>query len=767
MRRSVLLLAIASACHPVDGVDDPAGDTDTDVDPRKVPFTYDEVPLTGFVDPFVGTGGSGNVAAGALVPHGMVRLGPDGLGENGRVTAYRWGDTRMEGFTHTNLQGPGGSANGYSQVLVLPQTGALELDRAARAVPFDRAQQVAHPGRYAVALDNGVDVELTATGHAGVHRYAFPAGEARLIVDLGHSLGSSEDGAITLDGATIEGHGDYVVHPIAGLVTEGEGTTARSTVYVHAEASVPPTAVGTFVGRSPVAQDGATTASGAWTGGWIGWTFTEPTTVELRVGISTISEAQAARNLDEEVGDRGFDDVAQAADAAWNHLLNRVVIDADDDAKTRFYTALYHAAMNPADHTEAGGAFQTGSSGFHVVRQADDWRFYTDDWCLWDTFRTTHPLGTILEPERRSDILTSMLVPHEEGGWLDKCSWQATGYSRVMIGNHEVPVFADAYAKGFRGFDTELAWEAVDKVGTQEIDPLPDGACGYVNLGTPPDYLALGYVPDECDPGQSASMTLEHSYDDWTAARFAEALGRTDDAARYDERGAYWKNLWDAETGFVRPRNRAGGWRTPFDPAQWGDFVGFTEATSWIYTWFVPQDVPGLIDAVGGDDAFVAKLDAFFDGGRFDVSNEPSFHVPYLYAHAGQPWKTQARLRDIVATRFSTADDGLPGNDDSGATSAWLVFTMLGFYPVTPGDPTYTLSVPLVRRAELRLHPGFTDGGSFVIEVEGDPATQPYVAGVTIDGEPITTPFLTHARIAQGGRMVVTLGSEAGAWGGR
>ena len=746
-----LLPLLALACQPAPS------------EPTAVPFTYDERPLTALVDPLLGTTASGNTIPGALVPHGMVRASPDTHGPVGRIQAYDYSDTALDGFTHTNLEGPGGSANGYSQLLVLPQTGALDVDPDTRAVFFDHAGERAVPGRYEVTLGNGVHATLTATGHAAVHRYAFPAGPARLLVDLGASQFQSTGGQVTLEGATLRGFGDYNVHAFAGLLPWNGGTTGRSRLYLWAEASVVPGDVGTFAGRTP--SPGATTEDGPWTGAWLGWTFDAPTTVELRVGVSMISEDQARRNLEAEVGGASLEEVAAAADAAWNHLLNRVVVEADPSTERQLYTALYRSYMQPADYTEADGSFVNGSSGEAVVLRDQGFRYYTDDWCLWDTFRTSHPLSLLTEPEIRADVLRSMLVPHEQGGWLDKCSWQATGYSRVMIGNHGVPVFADAYVKGFRGVDEALAWEAVDKVGTEELPDLPQGICGYVNMGTPPDYLRLGWVPDECDPGQSASMTLEHAYDDWTAARFAEALGREEDARAYDLRGAFWRNLWDERTGFIRPRDAAGAWREPFDPAAFGDFVGFTEASSWIYTWFVPQDIPGLIAAMGGPAPFVARLDTFFADGLFDASNEPSFHVPFLYAHAGQPWRTSEVVQDIVATRFGEGPAGLPGNDDSGAMSAWLVFAMLGLYPVTPGDPTYTLSTPLVRRAELRLHPDHFAGGTFVIEVEGDRATAPYIGSVTLDGVALERPFLRHAELAAGGTLRVTLTDQVGAWG--
>ena len=764
---SALLLLVLGApgCQAPIEVVPPASDGPF----QEVPFPIDEVPLTGFVDPMIGTRGSGNVIPGALVPHGMVRLSPDTWNEGGAVGAYAWDSDRIEGFTHTHWEGPGGGYNGYSQLLVLPQTGELNVNRGQRPSAYSHDDEVARPGYYAVTLlDSDVRAELTATGHAAVHRYSFPAGPGRLLLDLGHSLGLSVNAALTMTGRIWEGQAIYNVHPIAALLTP-EGETAQTTWYVHAELSQAPASTGVFRGQglSPEALPGRDTVSGAWTGGWGEWSFDEPTQVELRVGLSLISVAQAAANLEAEVGARSFDEVAAEAEALWNTALNRVQVAGDEATQTKFYTALYHSLFQPADYTEASGQYVVGSSGAPVIRDVGDdgFRYFTDDWCMWDTFRTSHPLRTLVEPELTDDITTSMLVQYQEGGWLPKCTWNATGYSRVMIGNHAVPIIADAFIKGLDRIDTELAWQAIDHAGSDEIPDLPDGACGYVNLGTPAEYLELGYVPTECDPSQSVSMTLEHAYDDWAAARFAEAIGRPDDAARYDERATSWRNHWNPAEGFMQARDRDGQWITPFDPTDSSDMNDFCEADSWIYSWFVPHDVPGLVEVMGGVDPFVERLDAFFAGDHFEPSNQPSFHVPWLYAAAGRPEGTQRLIRDIVDNEYGVEPRGLPGNDDAGSTSAFLVLAMLGIYPIAPGDGVWTLTAPRLRSATLHLHPGYYDGGQLVIAAVGDPETQPYVQSATWNGEALTEARIDHAELVAGGRLEFVLGAAPSDWG--
>lgn len=724
-------------------------------------LVIDEVPLTGHVDPMIGTDGSGNVIPGALVPHGMVRVSPDTVGDAGDVDAYEYDSTHTEGFTHLHLEGPGGGANGYSQVLLLPQTGPRVVQRSARPSAYDHGTEEARPGYYAVTLDDyDVRAEVTATGHAAVHRYTYPAGEGRLLIDLGHSMGASTGGQLSLDGRTWSGFGTYNVHPVAALLSNGDGSIAFVTIYFHAELSQAPTSTGTFegAGNNPQPSDGASEGYGADLGGWGEFDFAAPTTVEVRIGLSLISVEMARANLEAEVRGASFEEVAEAADAAWNTALNRVQVDSDEPAVLRtFYTGLYHSLFQPADYTETGGYFAIGASGQHVRRRATSWRYFTDDWCMWDTFRTSHPLATLVEPELRDDVIRSMLTVHEEGGWLPKCTWNATGYSRVMIGNHAVPIIADAFVKGLDGYDHELAWEAVDHVGTAEIPDLPDMGCGYVNQGTPPDYLELGYVPTECDTHQSVSMTLEHAYDDWSAARMAEAMGRTADAARYDARGEFWVNHWNPETGFMQARDRAGDWVEPFDPTDDSDANDFCEADSWIYSWFVPQDTPALVEAMGGQQAFVERLDTFFDDGHFEASNQPSFHVPWLYAAAGAPEGTSARVREILDTEYGDQPDGLPGNDDAGSTSAWMVLAMLGMYPIAPGDGVWTLTAPRVQGATLHLHPAHYDGGTVRIEVVGDPATQPHATSITWNGEELTGSAIDHATLVAGGTLEFTL----------
>jgi predicted alpha-1,2-mannosidase len=332
-----------------------------------------------------------------------------------------------------------------------------------------------------------------------------------------------------------------------------------------------------------------------------------------------------------------------------------------------------------------------------------------------------------------------------------------------MIGNHAVSLIADAVTKGFECFSASTAWAALYKSATEDnTEHQMRGMCGYLNLGTPPEYIENGFVSTECDGDQSVSMTLEYAYDDWAIAQTARVFNRPDLAGTFDERALNYQHHWDASVGFMRAKHRDGSWVEPFDPAGGDDFC---EASSWIYTWYVPHDVAGLITLMGGDAAFVAKLDQFFAEDHFEISNEPSFHAPFLYNYAGAPAKTQERVRAVIASDFSEAPDGLPGNDDAGATSAWLVLSSIGLFPMAPGDGIYTIASPLFDRVTLELNPLFAVGGTFVIETVNNSASNFYVQSATLNGQPLLVPQLQHEQLIAGGTLTLQMGPNPSAWG--
>lgn len=722
--------------------------------------------LTPLVDPMIGTKGSGNVVPGPCVPHGMVKLSPDTYDGPGTIEGYEWTNDRIEGFSHTHLEGPGGSNNGYSQILVRPFLGDVLVEPADYAQKYSHDTETALPGYYAVTLgDPGVRAELTASRRCGVHRYTFPASDAaRILIDAGHTRGAPVSGHVEIAGSdTIRGTGVHQVHPAVSAVvalTQETGTTGVSTVFFVARFSRPFDTSGTVADGKVTA--GATSADGVSVAGWAGYATTEGSAIEVRVGISFVSVEQAQANLDAECAGLTFEEVRDAAEAAWDRLLSRIEVEGGtDDARKMFYSALYHSLMQPADYTE-DGRFLSPADGFGTVVDAPDWRYYTDDWCLWDTFRTTHPLLTIVEPEVPSDMVRSLVHMYEKGGWMPKCPWNATGDSRVMTANPQFSVVADAWQKGFRGYDGEKAYAALRKGSMEDSrNALEDTLCGYFGQGTPPDYVKSGWVPIECDPDQAASMTLEHAYDDWCVSVVADGLGKSEDAAFFRARSASWKNVFNPATGFAQSRHRDGTWVEPFDPTAG---LGFCEANSWQYTWSVQHDVCGLVTAMGGVDAFVTRLDALFDEGRFVADNEPDFHVPWLYDYVGRPDRATERVADVREAAFGPGPDGLPGNDDAGATSAWYVLAAIGLYPVAPGDGWYSINVPAFDRVGILIDPDRGHGRRFDIVADGAASGRKYIVGATLNGKPLDVPRIAHTDVAAGGTLVLTLAPAPAAW---
>jgi len=733
------------------------------------PFCPPGEDLTIYVDPMIGTSGPGNVVVGPSLPHGMVKLSPDSVVDPGDVDAYEYDSDRIEGFSHTHLQGPGGDHNGYSHILLMPVTGELLTEEADYASTFSHDDEQAAVGYYSVLLaDYGVQAELTATAHAGYHRYSYPASDqARILIDVGHSRGGSKGGQVEIVGDTIvQGFGHYNVFPYFDLaLSTDDHKTGESWIYFYAVFSKPFGSYGTYTQEG--VSEGSASETGAWIGAFVNFQTSEGEVIEVKVGISLVSVTQARRNLEAEMLDKTFEAVRAEAVAAWNCRLNRVRLEGgSEEQKKIFYTAFYHLMLVPTDYTEVDGVFFSGADGVGKILTAKDWRYYTDDWCAWDTFRTSRPLSTILEPEIVSDVVASYIHVFEHGGWLPKCTWHATGISRDMTGNHGVPIVADAFVKGFRNYDLDLAWEALYKSATQDDEEhLYSGICGLLNIGTPPEYVENGYVSHECDMMESASMTLEYAYNDWCIAQVAAGMGKTNMVNLFEQRAKNYLNNFNPAVGFMQGKNLDGSWVEPFDPANDDRGNDFCEGNSWIYTFFVPHDVSGLIDLLGGRTALEMKLDDFFAGGYFEPDNEPSFHIPWLYNYAGAAAKAQAVVRDSLQTQFAAAPRGLPGNDDAGATSAWYMFGAMGLYPIAPGDSRYQISSPLFDRLTILLDPAYYKGETFIIEAVNNSDENLYIQSSKLNGEPLERTWITHEEIAKGGTLSLQMGPNPSSWG--
>ncbi|SFK53864.1 GH92 family glycosyl hydrolase [Lysobacter sp. cf310] len=726
------------------------------------------------VDPFIGTGGEGHTFPGAVVPFGMVQLSPDTQIKPrkeayGWAAGYRYDDTSVVGFSHTHFSGTGHSDLG--DVLLMPIAGEVRLERGEDGKPgsgyrsrFRHDDEVAQPGYYAVTLDDyQVRAELTATERVGVHRYSFPKGKpAHVLIDLRTSmydypgkvlwsrLRLRPDGTVTGFRETrgwAPGRQLYFAmrfsRPLSGhqfhdteqdVIYKGFPPPAEKTPALRAQ----------IEGRQLVGAFDFADAAGQ--------------SLVVKVAISPVSEDSAIANLDAEVPGWDFDGVRAQARASWTQALSAVDLDAPEPMRKSFYTALYHTLMGPSLFMDSDGRYRGPDNAVH---QAKGYRHHST-FSLWDTYRALHPLLTLVQPEQRnSDFVNSLLASRRESPYGVLPVWAFHGQETwCMIGYHAVPVIADAYMKGIRGYDADEALQAM--VASASYGPY-DGIA---------QYMELGYVPID-EEGEAASKTLEYAYDDWTIARMAEAMGRKDIAATFNKRAGNWKHAFDAKTGFMRARKRDGAFREPFDPTVSGYGSDYTEGNAWQYSWYVPQDVAGLTAALGGDAKLVDKLDQVFDAkvdpkifehmeditgliGWYAHGNEPSHHVAYLYAYAGQPWRTQERLKQIMATQYAPRPDGLAGNDDLGQMSAWYVFTALGFYPVAPASNEYVIGRPFVPRATLTL----PNGKRFSVIADGLDDAHTYIGRATLNGQPLDRAYLRHDEILAGGELRFTMQAQ-------
>lgn len=727
----------------------------------------------GSVDPFIGAGGEGHTYPGATVPFGMVQLSPDTRIQPreeayGWAAGYRYDDSSIVGFSHTHFSGTGHSDLG--DILLMPFTGNPGLERGDPEKPrsgyasrFRHADEKAEPGYYAVTLDDyKVRAELTTSARVGVHRYAFPKGaDAKVLLDMRTSM-YDYPGKVLWSRVRVRADGTVTgfretrgwapgrqlffamrfSRPLAGHELHN---TEQDIVYK----GFPP----------PGEKDPAQRAQieGRQLVGTFAFGKLDAPLV-VKVAISPVSEAGAIANLDAEVADFDFDRVRAQAKQDWTQALSVLDIDAPEHARRSAYTALYHTMLGPTLFMDADGQYRGSDNAVH---KADGFTHYST-FSLWDTYRALHPLLTLVQPEKRnSDFVNSMLAHHEHSPYGMLPVWSFHGLEDwCMIGYHAVPVIADAYVKGIRGFDADKALKAM--VETANYGPY-DGIA---------QYRELGYVPID-EEGEAASKTLEYAFDDWTIARMAQAMGKADIAATFDKRAGNWRNAFDKDTGFMRARKRDGSFRTPFDPSASGYGTDYTEGNAWQYSWYVPQDVAGLAAAHGGSDKLLARLDEVFNAkvdpsifehmeditgliGWYAHGNEPSHHVAYLYSYAGQPWRTQARLKQIMDTQYADRPDGLAGNDDVGQMSAWYVFTALGFYPVAPGSGEYILGRPFLPRTAMRL----PNGKTFTIVAEGLDDKHTYVGRVSLNGKPLQRTFLRHDEILAGGELRFSMQAE-------
>lgn len=720
---------------------------------------------TDSVNVFIGTGGHGHTFPGATLPHGMVQLSPDTrlLGWDA-CSGYYYDDTSIMGFTHTHLSGTG--IGDYGDILFMPVVGEKPLIAGTAENPdegyrsrFSHEQESARPGYYQVLLqDDSINVELTATLRAGLHRYTYPkASDARLIVDMeptihGHQHPVTQirvvnDSTIAGMKYTVGWAKHHYVYFYAVFSSPFDYKLYSGTEYQSDSTSVTVNTAKAVMSFRNLPADGRVLA---------------------KVGISSVDEEGARLNVEAEIPNWDFEGVMKQANTVWNEALGKIDIEtSDNDSRTVFYTSLYHAFIQPSLASDVDGRYRTMG---HEIKQDASYTNYTV-FSLWDTFRAAHPLYTIVTPEQNQAFIRSLLRKYDEGGILPK--WElASNETGTMIGYHAVSVIADAMMKKQCDFDVKKALEACIRSSvydTTGVTPMMERQ--ILNGKLMPVSIKykneLGYIP--CDKvGGSVSQGLEFAYNDWLIAQMMKEHNRKDLYDKYMELSRNYQNYFDPETKLMRGRLSDGSWITPFDPVSVQRPSNYVEGNAWQWAWFVPQDVEGLMELVGGQKYFEAHLDTLFTTsseltgdpnaaadvtgmiGQYAHGNEPSHHIPYLYNYAGAPRKTQALVDHILRTLYHNDPNGLSGNEDVGQMSAWYALSAMGFYSFCPGRPIYEIGRPIFDKVTIHL----SNGKDFVIQAKNNSVENKYIRSMKLNGEDLAEPRFSHFDLMKGGELI-------------
>jgi len=713
--------------------------------------------LTKYVDPFIGTGFHGHVFVGANVPFGAVQLGPTNLSEGWDwCSGYHYSDSTITGFSHTHLSGTG--IGDLGDISVMPVIGEVKLvkgkagdEQSGYYSLFSHKEEVARPGYYSVQLKRyHIKAELTASKRVGFHQYTFPASDnSKIIIDLKPGIGwdkATETYIRQENDTTLSGY------------RYSKGWAADQRIYFTAVFSKP---MKSFSVYDSTAVKSGSEQKGLGIKGIALFNTTNGEQIKLKVAISPVSIENAKLNMIAEIPSWDFNGQVAKASAAWNKELGKIVIQTQDQSRMKvFYTALYHTMIAPSVFNDVNGDYL--GTDKKVYKNASFTNYTT--FSLWDTYRAAHPLLTLINSEKVSDMVNTFLAIYKQQGKLPV--WHLMGNeTNTMVGNPALPVIADAYLKGIGGFDKDLAYEALKSTAMMDERGL--------NLLKKFDYIPADSMVE------TVAMGLEYAIADWSVAQVAKQRGNTSDYAYWSKRGKNYKNYFDPQTRFMRGRIADKQWRTPFNPfAAVHRQDDFTEGNAWQYLWLVPQDVEGLVTLLGGEKPFVAKLDSLFIAkgdmgaesspdisgliGQYAHGNEPSHHIAYLYAYAGQPYKTAEKVRYIMDNLYTDKFDGLSGNEDVGQMSAWYILSALGFYPVNPANGMYVFGSPVVNDAVLNVGKDKT----FSLSVKNNSKTNKYIQSVTLNGKPYTHAYILHSDIIKGGKMTMQMGAKPSAtWG--
>ncbi len=710
--------------------------------------TNKEPEITSFVNPFIGSDGHGHTFPGATLPFGMVQLSPDTRKDSwDGCSGYHYSDKTILGFSHTHLSGTG--VGDYGDIRLVPITGELKINPGNENEPgsgyrskFSHKDEIATPGYYKVFLeDYKISAALTVTKRCGFHKYTFPDNSSSfIIIDLTESVTSDK-----IAGSELQFYSDTEI----GGYRRTKGWAKDQVIYFYAILSKPFDSYG--IAKEQQILEGQRESKGSDIKGFVKYSTKKDEEILVKVGISAVSVHGDKNNPLPENQGWDFDQVASQASQTWNDQLSKIRVKGGTaEDKVKFYTAYYHSCIAPNLFTDADRKYRGHDGEIHTAEKFDVYTVFS----LWDTYRALHPLMTILEPSRTVDFIKTFVDIYEKSGLLP--IWELAGNETFcMIGYHSVPVIVDAYIKGIRGFDAEKAFEAMKSSSLQD----------HFGLSS---YRKYGFVPAE-DEGESISKTLEYSYDDWCIAQMAKALGKEEDYKEYICRAQYYKNLFDPETRFIRGK-RNGMFTEPFEPSE----VNFmlTEANTWQYTFYVPQDIKGFKELMGDDAGFTSKLDEMFSIssklrgreqaditgliGQYAHGNEPSHHMAYLYNFSGEAYKTQKLTRQIMNELYGAGSDGLCGNEDCGQMSAWFVLSALGFYPVTPGEDYYVIGSPIFEEAEIHLE----NGKIFKISAETNSHENIYIQHAELNGKPYDLSYLKHEEIMNGGELKLAMSDK-------
>lgn len=760
---SLLVCAVLlSACHSPD-----QGVVSASLD---IPVNY--------VDPLIGTGTSTTISAlrhseadneprgqtfpAVGFPFGMTQWTPQTQHTEIKcISPYYHQPDSINGFRGSHWMS-GSCTQDYGSVTLMPLTDSLIIDPKARGMSYDRTSLVVHPYKYMATFpNNGLTVELAGHKRSGIMRFIYSD-----TPEVAHVLvePNSDEGVGYV-------HVDTVANEITGYnpahrIYQGWGQFAGFNGYFVAQFNKP--FISSGVWKDSLIMPAMIEAKGdsVSVGAFARFAVARHDTIYARIGTSFTSIEAARANLEAEIPDWDLDSVVKASSDAWNTSLSSIKVTGNNnggsDALVQFYTAHYHAMMLPRLFNDVSGSYP-GFAGTLVQQTAPNTNYYAD-YSVWDTYRAVHPLLTITDPGRAQHMVQSLVNKAEQGGWLPIFpSWN--NYTAAMIGDHVTSIITDAYTKGLRDFDVDAAYGYMHKNAT-EVPDYAEYVDGKGRRALLP-YLDYGYLPLE-EPiteafhkEEQVSRTLEYAFNDFNVGILADALGLHEDARIFLDRSLYYKNIIDPETGIARGRYRDGSWYTPFDPAE-RTYEFITEGSPWHYTWYVPHDVAGLIEQMGGREMFIQRLDHLFEDGEYWHGNEPSHQIAYLYAFAGVPWKSQHWIRQIMEEEYSSGPGGLSGNDDAGQMSAWYVFSALGFYPVSPGLPYYVIGTPSFEEVTIKV----SNGEDFIVRANEVSKTNKFIQSATLNGVVHERPWILHDEIMAGGTLIFEMGPEPNTnWG--